>query len=76
LAWVLRWWPLPRLRLSGEYRPGGIALSPRGELQRMGVMLPPVHTMAAVAAGKFLILGSGRGAVSIELGKGDGEGRV
>jgi hypothetical protein len=42
----------------------------------MGVMLPPVHTMAAVAAGKFLILGSGRGAVSIELGKGDGEGRV
>jgi hypothetical protein len=35
-----------------------------------------VHTMVAVAAGKFLIRGSGRGVVSIELGSGDGDGRV
>jgi hypothetical protein len=32
--------------------------------------------MVAVAAGKFLIPGSGIGVVSIELGSGDGDGRV
>jgi hypothetical protein len=34
----------------------------------MVAMLPPVRTMAAVAAGKFLILGRGNVVVSIELG--------
>jgi hypothetical protein len=42
----------------------------------MGAMLPPVHTMVAVAVGKFLILGSGSVAGNIELGSGDGNGRV
>jgi hypothetical protein len=39
----------------------------------MAVMLPPVHTMAAEVAGKFLILGSVNAAGSIELGSGAGD---
>jgi hypothetical protein len=76
VSWVLPWPPSPRLRLSGEYRPGDIALFHRGVLRHPRVRMLQFPIMVVAVVGKSLILGNGRDAVSIGLGKGDGNGRV